>query len=219
MENDRTNFSKNETLFPIFDLVGAPSWCMVQVMVCTKWWHQHDLNTGEALVGVPGHVSECCPVEPKFALSTGTSHIAETAMAVFDSTMLTCGNSDVCSGPLHNAINKAHLNKLRHSTHHPTAPASAVPKKTGNSLSCFLHLVTLCETSVTRLQLLTLTNGVQSVTRSGTLMRSKGFAVNAQDCTFQVVKNHRKSTAKALWDVATETGETATAVLVPTTKT
>jgi hypothetical protein len=45
-------------------------------------------------------------------------------------------------------------------------------------------------------------------------------AVFAQDHTFAVVANYKGiSGTTALWDVATETGEIATAVLVPTTKT
>jgi hypothetical protein len=34
LQNDRTNFSKNKTLFPIFGLDGAPAWCIVQSMTC-----------------------------------------------------------------------------------------------------------------------------------------------------------------------------------------
>ena len=42
----------------------------------------------------------------------------------------------------------------------------------------------------------------------------------AQDHTFDVVKNYQgKMGAAALWDCTTETGEIASAVLVPTTKT
>jgi len=42
----------------------------------------------------------------------------------------------------------------------------------------------------------------------------------AQDHTFDVLHNYQKKLgASALWDVATETGEIATAALVPTTKT
>jgi len=42
----------------------------------------------------------------------------------------------------------------------------------------------------------------------------------AQDHTFDVIHNYQKKLgATALWDVATETGEIASAVLVPTTKT
>jgi hypothetical protein len=44
--------------------------------------------------------------------------------------------------------------------------------------------------------------------------------VFAQDHTFKIVKNYPNSFgAKACWDVATSTGEIASAVLVPTTKT
>ncbi|CAB9524090.1 hypothetical protein SEMRO_1492_G277240.1 [Seminavis robusta] len=35
MKNTRTNYSKNKTLFPIFNLDTAPSWCIVQSMINT----------------------------------------------------------------------------------------------------------------------------------------------------------------------------------------
>jgi hypothetical protein len=48
----------------------------------------------------------------------------------------------------------------------------------------------------------------------------KCTGIFAQDHTFEVVKNYPKSLgAKAVWDVATSTGEIASAVLVPSTKT
>ena len=33
--NQQTNFSKNQTLFPIFGLEGPPTWCMVMIMGCS----------------------------------------------------------------------------------------------------------------------------------------------------------------------------------------
>jgi hypothetical protein len=33
-KNDRKNFSKNKTLFPVFNIAGPPSWAMVMSMVC-----------------------------------------------------------------------------------------------------------------------------------------------------------------------------------------
>mgnify|MGYP000243177189 CR=1 FL=1 len=34
LRSDRTNFSKNKTLFPVFGFDGAPAWCIVIALVC-----------------------------------------------------------------------------------------------------------------------------------------------------------------------------------------
>jgi len=35
LDKDRTNFSKNKILFPIFHLQGPPSWCMAMGLECS----------------------------------------------------------------------------------------------------------------------------------------------------------------------------------------
>jgi hypothetical protein len=41
LKNDRSNFSKNKALFPIFGLDGPPSWCMVMSMTCPSCRYRH----------------------------------------------------------------------------------------------------------------------------------------------------------------------------------
>jgi hypothetical protein len=56
LKNDRTNFSKNKTLFPIlFNLDGAPTWCMVMSMVCPCCKRRFDSNQSEFIRD--GHLS------------------------------------------------------------------------------------------------------------------------------------------------------------------
>ena len=53
MVNDRTNFSKNKTLFPLFGLDGPPSWCIVMSMICSKCRRRQDANDAEILLRLP----------------------------------------------------------------------------------------------------------------------------------------------------------------------
>jgi len=53
LDNERTNFSKNQTLFPIFSLEDSPTWCMVQSMVCTKCKRRFDANASERCAILP----------------------------------------------------------------------------------------------------------------------------------------------------------------------
>jgi hypothetical protein len=60
--NVRTQFSKSQTLFPIFSLEGPPSWCMVQVMKCGCCGRTFDANSAAVLVRLPQYVSSSYPL-------------------------------------------------------------------------------------------------------------------------------------------------------------
>lgn len=77
LRNERTNFSKNKTLFPIFSLDGTPAWCMVMAMVCGRCHRRFNSNDGEVLVTIPAHAAETYPVTSTYALSNKTCHLAE----------------------------------------------------------------------------------------------------------------------------------------------
>ena len=97
LANDRTNYSKNKTLFPIFGLDGPPAWCIVMSMVCSCCKRRFDANSADVLVAIPPHAANQYPVDTKYALTTKNSHLAYTATEVFDSVMLTYGNGELCS--------------------------------------------------------------------------------------------------------------------------
>jgi hypothetical protein len=84
LKNDRTNYSKNKTLFPIFGLDGAPAWSMVKSMVCSDCKRRFDANQPEVLVQLPCYAAEAYPVETRFAFPSSQSHLSRTATETFD---------------------------------------------------------------------------------------------------------------------------------------
>jgi hypothetical protein len=104
LKNERTNFSKNQTLFPIFGLDGPPSWCMVMSMVCSCCKRRFNSNDGEVILQLPSYIAAAYPVETKYALADKTCHLAKNATEVFDSIMLTYGNGELCSRLLYNML-------------------------------------------------------------------------------------------------------------------
>jgi len=111
LKNDRTNFSKNKNLFPIFVLEGPPIWCMVQSMICSccKW--RVNANNGELLCSLPAYARQAYPVETKYAVNKN-SHIGRSATDVMDLLMPTYANGDFCSRLLFNAINRSYIERI-----------------------------------------------------------------------------------------------------------
>ena len=112
LENDCTNFSKNQMLFPIFILEGPPQWAMVQSMTCRCCPFRVDANDGELLCSLPACARQAYPVETKYA-NNKHSHIGRSATDVMDLLMPTYGNGDLCSRLLFNAMNRAYIERIQ----------------------------------------------------------------------------------------------------------
>jgi len=112
LTNDRTNFSKNKLLFPIFVIDGPPLWCMVMSMTCPCCRYRVDANTGEVLCSLPAYARNAYPVETKHAFDNKNLHIGQSATTVFDLLMTTHGNGDLCSRLLYNAINRSYIERV-----------------------------------------------------------------------------------------------------------
>lgn len=124
LENDRTNFSKNKLLFPIFQIEGSPQWCVVMSMTCSCCKRRANANNGSVLAAMPSHAAAACPVTSTCALPKN-SHLGKLATDAFDFLMTTCGNGELCSGPLHNAMSRAHTENWRIATPVTSAVARA----------------------------------------------------------------------------------------------
>jgi len=107
LQNQRSNFSKNKTLFPVFSIDGPPAWCVIKSLVCDKCHSRFDANESSVLLTLPVCAEQTCPVETKFALPDKHCHSNGNATAVFDSVMVACANGELCSRLLFNAINRA----------------------------------------------------------------------------------------------------------------
>ena len=98
LKHDRSNFSKNKKLFPLFRITGAPSWCIVMQYTCLACNKKVNANDGRLLISLPEYVRNAYPVDPKYADSpTATFHIDRDCSALVDELMPTYGNGDMIS--------------------------------------------------------------------------------------------------------------------------
>ena len=225
--NRRTLLSKRGKLFPIFRLDGAPSWAVVQQYKCNSCKRTVKANDGDLLCRLPAYMADLYPVEPKYAQPNNRSHIGRDATAVIEQSMVTYANGEFCSRLLMNAINDAYLRRARdyysyHNVHTPQK-AATVPDYPPKDL----HFIPIFPPQGDTVRDLYETAALSTWTASGIsdkdrhIREIQGVKCNlifAQDHTHSVVKNYSKIGAKALWDVMTETGEIASAVLVDDTK-
>ena len=227
LHNTRTNFSKSQTLFPIFNIEGGPTWCMVQVMECACCHRTFDANEGTVMARIPQYMACSYPVEMNFALAGKQSHLSRGATEVFRHMMLTYGNGEMCSRILYDVLNRDYIKRIK-CYYSMARQQQKKPEpylvKDGTFIKAYPPLG---DTVRAMWGAAAATNcnpwGISDDDRHTREIQSVQCSHNgiiAQDHTFEIVKNYPKSLgAKACWDVATSTGEIATAVLVPSTRT
>ena len=224
--NDRTNFSKNKVLFPMFRINGPPSWCMVMSMTCGCCRRWHWANGAETLTRVPAYAAASHPVEIKHALAK-SCHIGRDASQVFDELVTTCGNGDLCSRLLCNAANRAHLERVSSCCSCQNKWPGSVTQKCIADTEHLQACPPLGDAVRDACDEASSSNNTPWNTSDHDrhVREIQGVSCSrlcAEDHTRQVCKNHfrrRQLGAVALWDVATETGEIATAVTAPSTQT
>ena len=236
LRNDRTNFSKNKTLFPIFGLDGAPAWCMVQSMKCRCCASRFDANDGAVLFNVPDYAAEAYPVEARFAFSNTSCHLSRITTEAFESIMLTYGNGELCSKLLYNVVNRNYISRLKAYYSYIKIDQPVPPPKEGsieapdNYISKDAEYIKTFPPSGDSIRdmfdsaFLSDNNkwGVSDHdTNTCEIQAVRCSSIFTQDHTFEATKNYqfKRLGAKAAWDVGTETGEIAAVVLVPSTKT
>ena len=149
---------------------------------------------------------------------------------MFDLLMPTYGNGDLCSRLLYNAMNQSYLERVEsyYSYHKEHSKASIVPKpyvaKDGGFIKAYPPLGDAIRDTYDAASSTALTpRGISDHDRHTREIQNVTCSrIIAQDHTHEVTKNYfqrKRIGANALWDVSTETGEIACAVLVPTTKT
>ena len=90
--NTHTNFSKNKTLFPVYTLNGAPSWCAVMKLGCLCYKRTFDTIDADVLLSLAAYiVASHYPVASQYALSNHTFHLDTSATTLLDSIMLWSG--------------------------------------------------------------------------------------------------------------------------------
>jgi len=226
LQNDRSNYSKNKTLFPIFHLEGPPSWCITMTMVCSCCRRRFDSNEGNALVNLPDYAADAYPMDTQFAFPNLGVICQGKQQEVFSSIMLTYGNGELCSKLLYNTINRSYIRRLKsYYSKAKTLQKKPLPyvEKNGVFIKTFPPLgdtirdmfdqASSSQSNPWRISDYDRhTREIQSVSCTG--------GIFAQDHTFEAIKNYQKRTgAKAAWTVGTGTGEIAAVALVPSTKT
>jgi len=228
MTKDRTNFSKNKVLFPIFTLDGPPMWCIVMVMTCDPCNIRVKSNDSRVLCMLPPHVANSHPVDYRHALAKKSCHLARNATNVFDNLMTTYGNGEICSRLLYDVINRDYILRLASCCSYlglqqSTEKPSEHPIRDGEFIATHPPLGDSIRDAYNEAA----NNScnpwrVSDNNRHTREIQAVGSRlIFAQDHTHEVVKNCRKKKigAVALLDCSTETGEIASAVLVPSTKT
>ena len=231
LRRDRSNFSKNKKLFPIFNVNGPPDWAIVMSYKCSKCPMRYDGNSAKVLMTLPIHVRSAYPVEPKFADNGMMFHLDRACSHVLEENMLTYGNADKLSRSIYAGITNTHLRRFTEYLSEwksligvSDAPLGVplYPELAGEYLPTFPPSGDSLRDLFDRASTSTANNygvsdkdrcirEIQSVTTS---------SMFAQDHTMEVAKNYKKSLGiKAVWDSATETGEIASAVCVEDTKT
>ena len=115
LDRFRTNWSLDKSLFPVFSMSGPPSWCAVQRYGCQKCSSYVDSNDARLLASLPQHLSQCYPVNPKWAAKfkdkslelsgKPTYHIDRATTNMYEEeAFLTYGNGELMSRNLYNAI-------------------------------------------------------------------------------------------------------------------
>ena len=218
----RNSFAKHKGLLPIFNPDRPPDWVIVMKYQCPRCKMNVVGNDGCILQQLPEYIKRKYPVYPRYA--QGQWHLSRTAADLFEEVMMTYGNGDLVARMFFQAINKLYISRLEDylSYHaHTGGKCQPYPDKdseyikyslpTGTSLRDLYEKVSTSHDNYGGVSdKMRHTREIQSVTAN---------IMFAQDHTHEVVKNYQSILgAFACWDCATETGEIASAVLVPSTK-
>ena len=222
LEHDRTAFSKNKLLFPIINIDGPPDWVIVMKYKCDSCGKMFAGNDGAILQDLPLYIRAQYPVYPRYA--TGRWHLSRPASDLFEELMMTYGNGELASRLFYGMINKHYIWRLEeylsyHAHHDRTC--DEYPLKDSEYIRYTLPSGAALRALYEEVSKSPLNyEGISDNDRHTREIQSVDCKIMfAQDHTMEVVKNYRSNLgAYACWDVCTETGEIASAVLVPSTK-
>ncbi|KAL7574264.1 hypothetical protein ACA910_012514 [Epithemia clementina (nom. ined.)] len=112
LKYNRTNFSKNKKLFPLFRLTGPPTCSIVMLYTCKMCKQRFDGNNGNLLKCLPDLVQSAYPVEPKYAEPGLTSHIDRDCSHMMEELMVPHINGDLFARLIYSRINKEYLHQF-----------------------------------------------------------------------------------------------------------
>ena len=108
LKRERTNWSENKKLLPLFCLDGPPMWVMVMKYKCVKCCVPVNANDGRVLRSLPYYVRQTYPVDPIYAGDGGKPQLHRNITDLFPKMMHTYGNGELFSQLIYGAINTSY---------------------------------------------------------------------------------------------------------------
>jgi hypothetical protein len=224
--HDRFDFTKNRSLFPIFNQSGNVSWACVMQYKCTVCDSRVSGNDGRLLSSLPCPIRDAYPVRPKYATTQfGRYHLSMEMSDDLEDCMLTYSNAEYVSKKMYKRQNREYLKRIQsymdwcfllhpyygqHRSYPQVHDWSTQYPPTGDSLRKLYN--------ESKRSFLTDT-GLSDHLRHTRELQSVGCRLSsASDHTVDVTKNYKLLGAKTCFDVSVETGEIACVVLVESSK-
>lgn len=121
LNHERTNWSRNRSLFPIFDGTGASTLCILMHYKCETCGLSVAANDGRLLMLLPAHVRSTYPVAPRFA--RGTFHLSKDASTNLEHLMRTYANAKFVSSLWYRKLGEQFEGKVEtYLSKNPTLP-------------------------------------------------------------------------------------------------
>jgi hypothetical protein len=226
--HDRTNFSKDGVLFPIYESGQPHIWAVVMSYICNSCNKRVNGNDGELLHKLPPHIRDAYPVHPRYA--SGNFHLSKSTSENLEHIIVTYGNGDYFSKSIYQRLYSVYVRYINN-----YYSQCQYLNNNNNNKTMVLKYPNFNEfTGVwypdgakfrelyERAQTSPLTEcGYSECERYTREIQSVDCSLAiAQDHTMEVVKNYLRTQvdAKAVWTCCNEFGEIASAVLVRDTK-
>jgi len=222
MQRERT--MKNDVLLPVHDVSGIPLWTIPVSCKCDKCGSFVSSVDGRILHQLPGDIAKGYPVDPRYAGPGSKFHMTVGLTSRMAQDFETTSNGNCVSMDLYElASDSYHRRRLqylqslkRHTHSSPPPPFVSFPQFLGCNLPSPAVLRDRYDAALS--SVLTV-SGMSDNDRHDREIQSVGCNLGyAEDHTHEALKNYRLGSAGAIWDAATETGEIATFVVVPSTK-
>jgi hypothetical protein len=110
LRHDRTNFSKNKSVFPIWTHSGRPSLCVSMAYKCESCNGSILAIDGRILSMLPAHVRNAYPVEPTFA--SGAFHLHRDLTDDLEKLIKTYANGRFVGKKMHAKMGQQYTRKL-----------------------------------------------------------------------------------------------------------
>lgn len=104
------NFSKNKTLYPLWDHSGLPMWCIIMQYKCENCNWYYNANDGTLMLLLPSDVAATYPVLPKYA--TGTFHLHKDVSNDLEVLMRTTASAKFVSDKMYHKMNNEYTHKV-----------------------------------------------------------------------------------------------------------